>query len=54
MQETNIQNDIKKEKPKKTPKQKVFLGLKIAGNIVFYSVLVFLFLLSILVSVYFL
>ena len=47
MQETNIQNDIKKEKPKKTPKQKVFLGLKIAGNIVFYSVLVFLFLLSI-------
>ena len=47
MQETNIQNDIKKEKPKKTPKQKVFFGLKIAGNIVFYSVLVFLFLLSI-------
>jgi len=47
MQETNIQNDIKKEKPKKTPKQKVFFGLKIAGNIVFYAVLVFLFLLSI-------
>jgi len=47
MQETNIQNDIKKEKTKKTPKQKVFFGLKIAGNVVFYSVLVFLFLLSI-------
>lgn len=47
MEETNLQNEVKKEKPKKTPKQKVFFGLKIAGNVIFYSVLVFLFLLSI-------
>ncbi len=47
MEKTNLQNEVKKEKPKKTPKQKVFFGLKIAGNVIFYSVLVFLFLLSI-------
>lgn len=35
-------------KEKKTPKQKVFLGLRIAGNVLFYTVIIFLFLFSLM------
>ena len=43
----NQDNDEKKKTPK-TPKQKVFFGLKIAGNVLFYAVIIALFLFSIM------
>ncbi len=39
-----VKNDVIEEKQKRTTKQKVFLGLEIAGNAVFYLVLLALFL----------
>lgn len=41
----NSENEIKE---KKTPKQKVFFGLKIAGNVVFYALILALLLFSIM------
>lgn len=43
----NQDNDEKKKTPK-TPKQKVIFGLKIAGNVLFYAVIIALFLFSIM------
>ena len=43
----NQDNDEKKKTPK-TPKQKVFFGLKIAGNVIFYAAIIALFLFSIM------
>ena len=43
----NQDNDEKKKTPK-TPKQKVFFGLKRAGNVLFYAVIIALFLFSIM------
>lgn len=43
----NQNNDEKKKTPK-TPKQKVIFGLKIAGNVLFYAVIIALFLFSIM------
>ena len=43
----DIKEKNKEEKPKRTTKQKVFLGLEIAGNIVFYLLIIALFLFAI-------
>ena len=43
----DIKEKNKEEKPKRTKKQKVFLGLEIAGNIVFYLLIIALFLFAI-------
>lgn len=39
-----VKNEVIEEKPKRTTKQKVFLGLEIAGNTVFYLIIIALFL----------
>ena len=40
-------NELIEEKPKRTTKQKVFLGLEILGNVIFYLVIIALFLFAI-------
>ncbi len=48
MEENTVLNEEKEKKEPKTTKQKVFFGLRIAGNVVFYSILVLLFLFAIM------
>ena len=45
--ETNEIKEKKKKEPK-TTKEKVFFGFKIAGNVIFYLIIIFLFLISIM------
>ncbi len=46
--EENTVLEEKKEKEPKTTKQKVFFGLRIAGNVIFYAILIVLFLFAIM------
>ncbi len=43
-----VEDNIEKEKIKKTPKEKTIFGLKIAGNVLFYAIILFLLLFSIM------
>ncbi len=42
-----MQNEIKEEKTKRTPKQKVWLGVRIAFNVIFYAIILLVLLFSI-------
>ena len=48
MEENTVLNEGKEKKEPKTTKQKVFFGLRIAGNVIFYAILVILFLFAIM------
>ena len=48
VEDNEIKEKEKKKKEHKTTKEKVFFGFKIAGNVLFYLIIIFLFLISIM------
>ena len=48
VEDNEIKEKEKKKKEPKTTKEKVFFGFKIAGNVLFYLIIIFLFLISIM------